>query len=80
MSMSMERAISPYQPSTILKAIKVDHNCNYTWNFVTAIMAFFHIDLMGTAFLDEVRQFRSVDGNFGPHIHAPQRVISIMSF
>ena len=38
--------------------------------------AFFQIDLIGTAFLDELRQLRSVDGNFGPHIHAPQRITS----
>ena len=60
-----------------------------TWNFVTAIIiAIFmkcclfpscgDINLMGTAFLDELRQLRSVDGNFGPHIHAPQRVISFL--
>ena len=71
-----------------MKPIRSDKK-SYTWNFVTAIIiavfmkrrlfpfcGVLPIDLMGTAFLDELRQFRSVDGNFGPHIHAPQRVIS----
>ena len=62
-----------YRTTLYCGIIQLPFSCN---------VAFFHpaafsdIDLMGTASLDELRQLRSVDGNFGPHIHAPQRVIS----